>query len=240
MNESTRDIQRRLLELGYAPGPIDGILGARSIAAVKSFQRANGLSVDGIAGPITRAALFPVPSPAPVTGIVPAAWMPNAGIKGIVVHWTAGGHKASANDREHYHVLIEADGGLIRGVPSIAANSMPKVRAGYAAHTLNCNTGFIGVSLCGMAGAVERPFRAGPAPLTRAQWETLPKVLAAFCRRYCIAVATQTVLSHAEVQATLGITQRGKWDIAILPFDPSFNTAKKVGDAFRAATKALL
>jgi hypothetical protein len=48
-----------------------------------------------------------------------------------------------------------------------------------------------------------------------------------------VPVTPKTVLSHAEVQANLGIKQKGKWDIAILPWDRSFDTARECGDEFR-------
>lgn len=56
---TTLDIQRRLAELGYQPGKLDGIPGRETAAAVKQFQRARNLDVDGIVGPATLAALFP-------------------------------------------------------------------------------------------------------------------------------------------------------------------------------------
>lgn len=49
--------QRILQRLGYAPGPIDGILGQRTIRAIKQFQRDNNLNDDGIVGRFTQAAL---------------------------------------------------------------------------------------------------------------------------------------------------------------------------------------
>lgn len=52
-------IQRALLGKGFDPGPVDGIWGRRTIAAVRAFQRAEGLTVDGIYGPMTAARLFP-------------------------------------------------------------------------------------------------------------------------------------------------------------------------------------
>jgi len=52
-----RDIQQRLAALGYTPGPIDGIWGRQTQAAVRRFQEQHGLTVDGIVGPQTLHAL---------------------------------------------------------------------------------------------------------------------------------------------------------------------------------------
>ena len=48
---TTKDIQTWLSCNGFNPGPIDGAAGARTTAAVKRFQSANGLSADGVVGP---------------------------------------------------------------------------------------------------------------------------------------------------------------------------------------------
>lgn len=55
----TKAIQLRLAELGYNPGPADGIMGRRTIAAVTTFQRARGLDIryPGTIGPKTIKAL---------------------------------------------------------------------------------------------------------------------------------------------------------------------------------------
>lgn len=58
MKITTLEIQRRLAALGFKPGPIDGIRGRLTIAAVKKFQAAHGLKVDGIVGPNTASAMF--------------------------------------------------------------------------------------------------------------------------------------------------------------------------------------
>ena len=52
-----RQIQTRLKNWGYYDGNIDGIYGSKTEAAVKSFQRKNGLKADGIAGKQTLAAM---------------------------------------------------------------------------------------------------------------------------------------------------------------------------------------
>lgn len=46
-------VQRALIALGFAPGPLDGIYGPRTRAAVVLFQRDRHIAADGIVGPIT-------------------------------------------------------------------------------------------------------------------------------------------------------------------------------------------
>ena len=55
--ESVRQVQSRLNKLGYWCGTADGIFGVNTRSAVRRFQSAKGLSVDGIVGPKTYSAL---------------------------------------------------------------------------------------------------------------------------------------------------------------------------------------
>ena len=55
-NEVTQ-IQTKLKRWGYYTGSVDGIYGTKTVNAVKYFQRKNGLTVDGIAGPATLKAM---------------------------------------------------------------------------------------------------------------------------------------------------------------------------------------
>ena len=50
-------LQQRLAELGYDVGTPDGKLGARTSYAIMAFQKVEGLSRDGVAGPQVEAAL---------------------------------------------------------------------------------------------------------------------------------------------------------------------------------------
>ena len=151
----------------------------------------------------------------------------------IIIHWTAGGHTPSNLDKEHYHFIIAGDGSVVAGKWPVSANAKP-VKGKYAAHTLNCNTCSIGVSVAAMAGAVERPFNAGKSPITSAQLSALAALCRDLAAKYKIPVTRETVLSHAEVQPTLGIKQRGKWDIAWLPGMKGPGDPVAVGDKIRA------
>jgi len=55
--DEVKDLQTRLILLGYSPGTADGIFGSRTEAAVKAFQADMGLKADGIVGPKTWEAL---------------------------------------------------------------------------------------------------------------------------------------------------------------------------------------
>lgn len=239
------EVQAALVALGYSAA-VDGMIGSKTKAAIKDFQGRHGLKADGVAGPKTIARLHEVLAAAKSAPAIPAAgqavralWMPPGRLERIICHWTAGQHRASATDKAHYHILVEGDGTLIRGDCAISANGIGGTGQ-RASHTLNCNTGSIGVSLCCMAGAVESPFKPGKAPMTREQWDKLAVVVADLCRRYDIPVTPRTVLSHAEVQGTLGIKQRGKWDFTRLAFDLEIRGARACGDALRAAVGSYL
>ena len=50
-------IQQKLSNWGYYSGSVDGVYGSKTVAAVKYFQRSNGLTADGKCGSKTLAAL---------------------------------------------------------------------------------------------------------------------------------------------------------------------------------------
>lgn len=179
MNKTVQSLRRRLIAFGYRLPKYgaDGDPGGETIAAVNA-------ALDEIEK--LRGVKPPAPKPSLPAGapsfIVPPDWVPEAKMGRIICHWTAGTHKASDFDRAHYHILVEDDGKLIRGSPSIKLNETP-AKKGYAAHTLGANSGSIGVSLCCIVGANEFPFDLGKYPMTRAQWDALTSVVAGLCRR---------------------------------------------------------
>ncbi len=73
---NVRKLQNALIELGYMPkGSADSQYGYQTLNAVKAFQRANGLSADGVAGPITLTHLYENPA---VIGVTIATEVPTA------------------------------------------------------------------------------------------------------------------------------------------------------------------
>jgi peptidoglycan hydrolase-like protein with peptidoglycan-binding domain len=50
---AVKDLQEALKALGHDPGPVDGVFGTRTEDAVKAFQQAREIPVDGIVGRVT-------------------------------------------------------------------------------------------------------------------------------------------------------------------------------------------
>lgn len=58
MSEYIKWIQEQLTEVGYEPGPVDGVNGEKTDAAIRLFQKENDLVVDGQVGELTHSALL--------------------------------------------------------------------------------------------------------------------------------------------------------------------------------------
>ncbi len=160
-------------------------------------------------------------------------------LKRVVMHWTAGSHKPSGLDLDHYHFVIDGNGQCRAGKHKPEGNISTKDGA-YAAHTRNLNTGSIGVAVAAMLNATERPFYTGPFPITERQLAAFVRLVAGLCEKYDIPVTPQTVLTHAEVQPTLGVAQRGKWDITWLPGMSGAGDPVAVGNVLRALVQAAI
>ncbi|HLP67938.1 MAG TPA: peptidoglycan-binding protein [Rhizobium sp.] len=102
--KTTLDIQRRLAELGFDPGPIDGVRGRKTIAAVKGYQSATHLDPDGIVGPATLRALFGGAAVSPSDSPDVAPWLD--------VAWRMKGlHER--RDNAALREFLKSDGGTI-------------------------------------------------------------------------------------------------------------------------------
>jgi putative chitinase len=60
-----KELQQKLTEARFNPGSVDGHFGLGTEAAVINFQKNEGLTPDGVAGPLTQAALGLTSMPAP-------------------------------------------------------------------------------------------------------------------------------------------------------------------------------
>ncbi len=134
------DLQRRLGAAGFSPGPVDGVFGPKTNAAVVAFQRARGLEVDGIVGPKTWGALLrggaqPPPRPAPVT---PVGNLPRSG--NAFIDSVAAG--AVASDRKY-------------GVPASVTIAQAILESGWGRSGLTRSANnLFGIKGTGPAGSV--------------------------------------------------------------------------------------
>lgn len=158
-------------------------------------------------------------------------------MKGIVMHWDGGGGVPSRETLNAYHAAVSRDGKVHYGKYKPEHN-LSTADGHYAAHTRAMNTGWIGLAVCGMYGAKERPFSWGPSPLTWGQINVFTELVAEFALTYKIPVTRKTVLTHAEVQPTLGVWQRNKWDIRVLPGMEAVGDPIEIGDRLRNDIRA--
>ena len=168
-------------------------------------------------------------------GPLPASWLPDAPMKLVVCHWTAGGYDVSDHDLEAYHFVIDGAGVPHRGTFSVLDNVENLVwePRNYAAHAKGTNSNSIGISVCCMKDAIEEPFDPGEAPMLESQWDVMVAAIAQMCLRYNIEVTPKTVLGHGEVQENLGNPQDGKWDPMCLPWQPELSK-EEVGELLRS------
>jgi N-acetylmuramoyl-L-alanine amidase len=150
-----------------------------------------------------------------------------SGLHRVHWHWTVGWHKPNPADRKHYHAIFTGEG------EEVLLHDWDKLLA----HTLKANTGAIGLSLCGMVGANERPFDHGPEPITEAALAALAVRTAKLCVQFDIPVSRWSTLSHSEIQPSLAIPQRQKWDINFLPGMTKPTDPITAGDTIRAMVR---
>ena len=112
---SVRKVQQKLLNWGYYSGSVDGVYGSATEAAVRKFQRNNGLTADGICGVKTLSAL---------------------GLSSLA----SSSHTTSANNGDVYLlariISAEARGESYRGQVAVGAVVMNRVRSSKFPNTL--------------------------------------------------------------------------------------------------------
>lgn len=156
----------------------------------------------------------------------------------IIWHHTGGPHTPTADDLAAYHGVIDGDGQLHNGRHPIAANEPGKklIAGQYAAHCLHLNSGSIGRAIGALGGAVwASPFTSTKWPVKPIQVDAMIADSARLCIQYGIIPDRRTTLSHAEVEITLGVDQKNKWDFDYPPRGgPGARDPIAIGDELRA------
>ena len=114
-------VQKRLIQYGYLDGAADGRYGEDTRAAVRLFQKRNGLTVDGRVGPDTAAAL---------------------GVTLSSSSTTAGATTVSSSSSANQHLLArliyaEARGESYKGKVAVGAVVLNRVRSSQFPNTLS-------------------------------------------------------------------------------------------------------
>lgn len=160
-------------------------------------------------------------------------------INRITIHHTGGAHTPNATDLNAYHFVVDGAGKVHDGRWPVSANVGRLSPGRYAAHTLGLNTGNIGVSMAAMHGGQWGNPRASKAFPTTAQVDATVAHVATLADRYGIRPDRRFILTHAEVQTTLGITQRQKWDFDYDPYGlMDTRDPVRIGDMLRGLVTA--
>lgn len=154
-------------------------------------------------------------------------------MKRIIWHHTGGGYEPSADDLRAYHFVITGEGEVVAGDFAPEANAGRLRPGNYAAHVGGLNTGSIGIAICCMRDGRWRNPRAATLFPRLGQVDALLRQTAALCEQYGIKPGPRSTLSHAEVEYTLGVEQKGKWDFDYDPRRP--RNAQPGGDRGCAA-----
>lgn len=113
-------IQSRLRGLGYAVGPIDGVIGPKTMAAIEQFQMKHGLPATGLLDPATKASIEGLPLPKQET--------PRYMIARVKEYQEDGGKRLQVDLSVDPASDEKAAEGYVRSVLSEYARSHPQVK----------------------------------------------------------------------------------------------------------------
>ena len=202
--------QGLLQSQGYSPGTIDGVFGAGTADATKSFQKAHGLEDDGVVGPATyRAALEvgwkPLAGDYPGAEFVPARWFTpsiDRDVQVIVIHTTEGQERprqakntaawfADERSRGSAHYTVD---------PEIVVQSVLEKDIAWHSGHKGTNSRSIGVEHCGRADQTPEQWEDATSTAELIHSSVL---VAHLCSKYSIPVAWLTVKELKEGRSGL-------------------------------------
>lgn len=206
-------------------------------ARVNAIFNENRIRVDGVLGPATRSAVHEAQriKQAPKRQDI----FDNSGLHRVIWHWTASTYDVTHSDLTHYNMVFDYQGNAYEGAarPEHQANYNWKRKIGVS-HTRNSNTGCVGLSVSAMHGASGWPkLDWGSYPLTWDGIDAMLEYTAELCEEFDIPVSPWSTLSHAEVEPTLGIPQKSKWDFMVLPGSTAPEDPVKIGNELRHRLK---
>lgn len=197
------------------------------------------LKIDGMDGPKTRAQTAAAMELRGVDRV--HELFGQARLHRVQWHWSASKYAVTAFDLKHYNVVHDFEGNTYDG------GARPEHQANYdwrrgvgVSHTKNANTGAIGECVVAMHGATGWPLNQGDFPLT---WEGIDAMLRSSIdhhHNFDIPITPYSMLSHAEVEPTLGIAQSGKWDYMTLPDGTKIMDPVECGDFLRERMRNMM
>lgn len=122
--------------------------------------------------------------------------------KRVVLHWTAGHYDPTSSDCDHYHLIVSRSG----------IHRKPRAPGTWPQHVRGLNTGSVGIAMACCSGALG-PQAWGKCPPTPELWARL--LDAAATAAATLHLTSSDVTTHCDITNP---EQRGKWDIAVLPF----------------------
>lgn len=154
----------------------------------------------------------------------------------ITFHWTAGRNIPNADELQHYHFLIDANGLVYKG--KFAPEDNINVADGkYAQHTGGGNTDNIGIAFCGCCVPKGVAVKYSQFPLTRQQLEKGFSLAADLCKKYNIPIDKDHVFTHYEFGLSHPNTlSAGKIDITYMHPFPTI-TKSACGNFIRSKVK---
>jgi len=164
-----------------------------------------------------------------------------SGLHGIIWHWSASSYGVTEEVLSHYNDGHDYLGNSYDGGARAEHQANYNWRTGVGvSHTRNSNTGRIGQTVIAMGGAEGWPLDEGNFPITWAGIDAMLMRSIDYHYQFDIPISPWSTLTHAEVQPTLGIAQRGKWDIRWFPEETKVVSARAGGDILRKRMTSLL